>query len=111
MPHAPFAMQISPGAVQHEHSLIFLAGLFLDKQEQILESAYPSDWAESICKDNDNRYAQFKAAQTTRHRQDGILQRRWAQGKAVVVWIRQHQSFAISHQSLRNWHAISFAFR
>ena len=34
-----FAIQISPNAVQHKHSLIFLAGLFLDKQEQILESA------------------------------------------------------------------------
>ena len=40
MSHAPFAIQISPGAVQHEHSLIFLAGLFLDKHEQILESVY-----------------------------------------------------------------------
>ena len=37
--HAHFAIQISPDADQHEHSLIFLAGLFLDKQEQILESA------------------------------------------------------------------------
>ena len=39
MSHAHFAIQISPDAVQHEYSLIFLAGLFLDKQEQKLESA------------------------------------------------------------------------
>ena len=36
MSHAHFAIQISSDAVQHEHSLIFLAGLFLDKKENAL---------------------------------------------------------------------------
>ena len=43
-----FALQISPDAVQNKHSLIFLAGLLLDTQEQLLP----------IRKENDNRYAE-----------------------------------------------------